>query len=100
MKAIHKRLIKLEEFIERRDAPRISVLLRERRAARRANQGMPPNVPRRDTRDPSIADILRDRRASAQAKQSEGEKSPVGENRPAFHGVVDALRLQAEGRKG
>ncbi len=63
MKAIHKRLIKIEERIERRDAPRISELIRTRYATMRAAQGLPPLVPQKDTRGLSIAEILRQRRA-------------------------------------
>ena len=65
MKAIHKRLIKLEELIERRDAPRMSELLRERYTAMRAAQGLPPLGPQNTERGLSIAEILRQRRARA-----------------------------------
>ena len=67
MKAINKRLVKLEELIERRDAPRLSEILRERYAARRAAQGLPPLGPQNTERGLSIAEILRRRRARAQA---------------------------------
>ena len=68
MKAIHKRLVKLEERIERRDAPRISELIRARYATMRAAQGLPPLVPQKDTRGLSIAEILRERLARAHSK--------------------------------
>ena len=61
MKAIHKRLIKLEEFIERRDAPRMSELLRERFTTMRAAQGLPPLGPQNTERGLSMAEIIRSR---------------------------------------
>ena len=67
MKAINKRLVKLEELIERRDAPRLSEILRERYAARRAAQGLPPLGPQNTERGLSLSEILRRRRARAQA---------------------------------
>ena len=67
MKAINKRLVKLEELIERRDAPRLSEILRERYAARRAAQGLPPLGPQNTERGLSLSEILRRRRARAEA---------------------------------
>ena len=66
-KTLHKRLVKLEELIGRRDAPRMSELLRERYTAVRAAQGLPPLGPQNTERGLSIAEILRQRRARAQA---------------------------------
>ena len=73
MKAIHKRLIKLEEHIERRDAPRISELIRARFATMRAAQGLPPLGPQNTERGLSIAEILRQRRARHTAQSGELE---------------------------
>ena len=67
MKAINKRLVKLEELIERRDAPRLSEILRERYTTMRAAQGLPPLGPQNTERGLSIAEILQKRRARAQA---------------------------------
>jgi len=66
MKAIHKRLGKLEDCIDaerQRRAPGIAELLRQRYVAIRAAQGLPPDIPQEDTRHLSIAEILRARRA-------------------------------------
>ena len=71
MKAIRKRLVTLEELIERRDAPRLSEILRERYATMRAAQVLPPLVPQKDTRGLSIAEILRERRARRTAQSGE-----------------------------
>ena len=71
MKTIHKRLGKLEEFIERRDAPRLSEILRERYTAMRAAQGLPPLGPPNTERGLSIAEILRQRRARRTAQSGE-----------------------------
>ena len=70
MKTIHKRLVKLEEFIERRDAPRLSEILRERYTAMRAAQGLPPLGPKNTERGLSIAEILRQRLARRQPEES------------------------------
>ena len=83
MKAIHKRLDKIEGLIEaetRRRAPRISELIRARYTAVRAAQGMPPLVPQPDTRHLSIAEIIRSRLAKwAQHERSETEKQGIAE---------------------
>ena len=79
MKTIQKRLIKLEGLIERRNAPRMSELIRARYATMRAAQGLPPLVPQKDTRGLSIAEILRQRRArrTAQSEELESEGKAV-----------------------
>ena len=92
MKAIHKRLIKLEEFIERRDAPRISELIRARYATMRAAQGMPPEVPQKDTRGLSIAEILRERRARRTAQSRELGSENEGSGHTTDNGKQQARR--------
>jgi hypothetical protein len=84
MKAIHKRLEKLEAYRAAeiaRQAPRISDLIRRGRFdAVRAAQGLPPLAPQLDTQHLSIAEIIRSRRAKwAQHERSEIDKQTTAE---------------------
>ena len=84
MKTIQKQLIKLEGLIERRDAPRLSEILRERYTAIRAAQGLPPLAPQNTERGLSMAEILRQRLARA------AESGELGSEGKALDATVNA----------